>query len=46
MMDLQDIYSLAEIVALLNNRQKVDEYIALYEERLTKLAGTKSPMHI
>lgn len=45
-MDLQDIFTLAEIVAMLNDRKKVDEYIDLYQKRLTTIAGEKSPLHI
>lgn len=45
-MDLQDIFTLAEIVAMLNDRKKVDEYIDLYQKRLAAIAGEKSPLHI
>lgn len=45
-MDLQDVFHLAEITSSMNEKELALKYIDLYKQKMGKLSNMKDPMYV
>lgn len=45
-MDLQDVFHMAEICSSMNDKAGSEKYLAIYKEKLDKVSNSKDPMYV
>lgn len=45
-MDLQDVFHMAEICSSMNDKAGSDKYMNMYKEKLDKVSNSKDPMYV
>jgi hypothetical protein len=45
-MDLLDVFQLAELASNINDKKLADKYTEIYREKLEKVSNKKDPMYV